>query len=230
MRSARVGVDAGPDGTVGEDDGRRVVLQDGRHGADRGLVARHDAHDAGHAVGRDVHVGDVVDELAPDEGEAHLRRAVELAVGHAEGEHRRDQADGEVVVGDAPVQRGLNRLHLLGDTEIALAVAEVADDGPDGIVDFVDVLTEEGGGADPLHVAPGVDGHECGRQLLGLLRHGTKLAGRTCALARRAEIPGDDRGGEITSGGQWRPVENPSPVDTRNAGRSPGMAWGPALP
>ena len=39
----------------------------------------------------------VVDELAADEREAHLRRAVELAVGDAQGERRRDQAHRQVV-------------------------------------------------------------------------------------------------------------------------------------
>ena len=150
----------GADGAVGEDDRRRVVLEDGGDGPDGGLVAGDDGDEAGDAVGGQVDVGNVVDELAPDEGEAHLRRAVELAVGHAEREGRRDQPDPEVVLGDAAVERRLDRLHLGGDAEIALAVAQVADDGPDRIVDLLDVLTQEGGRADPLHVAPGVDGHE----------------------------------------------------------------------
>ena len=46
-------------------------------------------------------------------------------------------------------------LHLLGDAEVAaLAVAEVADHRPHRVVDLPDVLTEEGGRAYPLHVAP----------------------------------------------------------------------------
>ena len=57
---------------------------------------------------------DVVDELAADEGEPHLGRAVELAVRHAEGEHGRDQPDRQVVLGDAARQGGLDGLHLLG--------------------------------------------------------------------------------------------------------------------
>ncbi len=127
---------------------------------DGGLVAGHDRDEAGDAVGGQVDVGDIVDELAPDQGEPHLRRAVELAVRHAQGEGGRDQADREVVRGDAAGQSLLDGLHLLRDAEITLAVAEVADHGPHRVVDLVDVLTEEGGRADPLHVAPGIEGHE----------------------------------------------------------------------
>jgi hypothetical protein len=65
-----------------------------------------------------------------------------------------------VVVGDAPMECGLYGLHLGGDAEIALAVAQVADDGPDRIVDLLDGLTQEVGRADPLDVAPGVEGDE----------------------------------------------------------------------
>ena len=76
-------VDAGVDGAVGEDDGGRVVLEDGGERADRGLVAGDDGDEAGDAVGGQVDVGHVVDELSAYEGEAHLRRAVELPVRHA---------------------------------------------------------------------------------------------------------------------------------------------------
>ena len=77
-----------------------------------------------------------------------------------EREGRGDQPDPELVVGDAAMERRLDRLHLGGDAEIALAVAQVADDGPDRIVDLLDVLTQEPGRADPLHVAPGVERDE----------------------------------------------------------------------
>ena len=136
-------VDPGPDGAVGEDDGGRVVLEHGGDGPDGGLVAGHDGDEAGDAVRGQVDVGDIVDELAPDEGEPHLRRAVELAVRHAQGEGGRDQADRQVVRGDPAGQRFLDGLHLLRHAEIALAVAEVADHGPHRVVDLVDVLTEE---------------------------------------------------------------------------------------
>ena len=69
---------------------------------------------------------------------------------------RWDQPDGEVVLGDAAGQGGLNGLHLLRDAQIALAVAEVADHRPHGVVDLLDVLAEEGSRADPLYVAPWV--------------------------------------------------------------------------
>ena len=161
--ATRLRVDPGPDGPVGEDDRGGVVLEHGGDGPDRGLVARHHGDEPGDAVGRQVDVGDVVDELAADQGEPHLWRAVELAVRDAQGEGGRDQPDRQVVGGDAAVERGLDGLHLLRDAEIALAVAEVADHRPHGVVDLRDVLTEERGRADPLHVAPRVEGHERGR-------------------------------------------------------------------
>ena len=68
-----------------------------------GLSHATTATSAGDAVRRQVDVGHVVDELAPDQGEAHLRRAVELAVRDAQGERGRDQADRQVVLGDAAV-------------------------------------------------------------------------------------------------------------------------------
>ncbi len=120
-------------------------------------------------------VGHVVDELAPDQREAHLGRAVELAVRDAQGEGGRDQADRQVVLGDAAVEGGLDGLDLLRDAEIALAVAEVADHRPYGVVDLGDVLTEEGGRTDPLHVAPGVERDERGHGLR-IGAHGAKLA------------------------------------------------------
>src|SRR6185437_6629703 len=85
----------------------------------------------------------------------------------------------EVVLGDAARQRGLDDLHLFGDAEVALAVAEVSDDRPHGVMDLPDVLTEEFGRADPLHVAPGIQGHERGHGLLAA--HGGQAYGRPCA-------------------------------------------------
>ena len=93
----RLRIDPGPDRAVGEDDRGRVVLEHGGDGPDRGLVAGHDGDQPGDAVRRQVDVGDVVDELATDQGEPHLRRAVELAVRDAEGERGRYQPDRQVV-------------------------------------------------------------------------------------------------------------------------------------
>ena len=130
------------------------------------LVARHHRDEAGDAVGGEVDIRDVVNQLPPDEGEPHLRRPVELPVRHPEGEGRRDQPEPEPVLGDTPVQRRLHGLHLGRDAEVALAVAQVADDGPHRIVDLLDVLTQEVSGADPLHVAPGVEGDERPRAIV----------------------------------------------------------------
>ena len=150
---AGLGVDPGMDGAVRQDHGRRVVLEHGGQGPNGGLVAGHHGDEPGDGVGGQVHVGHIVDELAPDQGEAHLWRPVELPVRHPEGEGWRDQPEPEPVCGDTPVQCRLHRLHLGADAEIALAVAQVADDGPDRVVDLLDVLTQEVGRADPLHVA-----------------------------------------------------------------------------
>ena len=159
-RLACLGVDPGMDGAVREDHGGRVVLQDGGQRPHRRLVARHHRDEPGDAVGGEVDIRDVVNQLPPDEGEPHLRRPVELPVRHPEGEGRRDQPEPEPVLGDTPVQRRLYGLHLGRDAEVALAVAQVADDGPHRIVDLLDLLTQEVGGADPLHVAPGVQRHQ----------------------------------------------------------------------
>ena len=175
---ARLGIDPRADRTVGKDDRGCVVLEHGRDGPDRGLVAGHDGDEPGHTVGRQVHVGDVVDELSAHQREAHLRRAVELAVRDTEGERRWDQPDRQVVICDTARQDGLKGLDLLGDTQVALAVPEVADHCPDRIVDLADVLTEKCRGADSLHVAPGVHGHERGQRLRFVL-HGSKLASQT---------------------------------------------------
>ena len=98
---ARLGVDPGPDGAVGQDHRRRVVLEDGGERPDGGLVARDHCNQPGDAVGGEMHVGDVVDELAADQGEPHLRRPVELPVRDPEGERRRYEPDPELVVVDA---------------------------------------------------------------------------------------------------------------------------------
>ena len=92
------------------------------------------------------------------------------------------------------VQRRLDGLHLLRDAQVALAVAEVADDRPDRIVDLPDVLTEEAGRADPLHVAPGVDGHERApiRPVTGVQLCGDRHPGRGSGVAT-GTAPGTDR-------------------------------------
>ncbi len=57
------GVRAGVDGAVGQDHGRRVVLEDGGERAHGRLVAGDDGDEAGDAVGGEVDVGNIVDEL-----------------------------------------------------------------------------------------------------------------------------------------------------------------------
>ena len=98
-------VDAGLDRAVGEQHRRLVVLEDGRERADGWLVARDDGDQPCHVVGVQVHVDAVVDQLAADQRVAHAVGAVELAVGDAEGERRRDQPDGQVVAPDPLRQR-----------------------------------------------------------------------------------------------------------------------------
>ncbi len=57
-------------------------------------------------------------------------------------------------------QRFVHRVDLRTHAEIALAVAERADDAPDGIVHLGDVFTQEASGPDALDVAPRVPRHE----------------------------------------------------------------------
>ncbi len=181
----RLWIDARPDRAVGDDDGGRVVLEDGGDGSDRRLVAGHDGHQPSNAVRRQMDVCDVMDELAANEGEPHLRSAVELAVRDAHREHRGDQPDRQVVLGDSARQGGLDGLHLLGHAQVALAVTEIANDRPHGVMDLPDVLTEECCRANPLHVAPGIDRHE----RLRFVAHQPKLM----ALDQPAEPGGGER-------------------------------------
>ena len=124
------------------------------------LVARDDGDDAGDVVGAQVHVGGVVDEFAADQRVAHPLGAVELAVGHAQRERRRDQPNRQVVAADALRHRLVHRVDLLLHAEVALAVAEGAEHRPHRIVDLLDALAEEAGRADALHVAARVVRHE----------------------------------------------------------------------
>ena len=57
-------------------------------------------------------------------------------------------------------QRLVHRVDLRPHAEVALAVAERADDAPHGIVHLGDVLTQEAGGPDALDVTSGIPRHE----------------------------------------------------------------------
>ena len=123
----------------------------------------------GHVVGLEVRLGAVVHQLATRQRVAHAVGAVELAVGDPEGERRGDEPNGEVVVVDPLGQRLVHRVDLRPHAEVALAVAERADDAPHGVVHLGDVLAEEASGADALDVASGVSRHELtGRRVIAL--------------------------------------------------------------
>ena len=149
-------INARPDRAVRHDHRGRVVFQERGNGAHRGLVTRDDGDQARHPVCGQVHGSCVVHQLPADEREAHLGGAVELAVRDTEGEAWRDQAHREVLAGDAVRQCGLNGRHLRLDTQIALAVTEVPEHGPYGVMDLPDVLAQELGRADLLDVTAGV--------------------------------------------------------------------------
>ena len=153
-------IDPGVDRAVGEHQRGDVVLEQGGQRADGRLVARDDGDDAGHVVGLEVRLRAVVDELAARQRVPHPVGAVELAVGDAEGERRRDETNGEVVVVDPLRQRLVHRVDLRPHAEVALAVAERADDAPHGVVHLGDVLAEEASGPDALDVASGISRHE----------------------------------------------------------------------
>ena len=72
----------------------------------------------------------------------------------------RDEPHGQIVVVDPLRQRRVHRIDLRPHAEVALAVAERADDAPHGIVHLGDVLAQEAGGADALDVASGVPRNE----------------------------------------------------------------------
>ena len=171
------------DRSVRHDHRGDVRLQHGGDRADRGLVAGDHGNESGHLVGGQVHRGGVVDELAPDEGEPHLGGAVELPVRHPDGEGRRDQAHGQIIAGDPARHGGLHRGHLVLDTEVALAVPEVAEHGPHGVVDLGDVLAQEPGRADPLHITTGIRGLR-----VGALRP-TCTVGRIHEVRLRVSLP-----------------------------------------
>ena len=160
MRSPVTGSMPGVDRAVGEHQRRGVVLEQRGQRADGRLVARDDRDDARHVVGLEVRLGAVVDQLATRQRVAHPVGAVELAVGDAQRERRSDETHGEVVVVDPLRQRFVHRVDLRPHAEVALAVAERADDAPHGVVHLGDVLTQEAGGPDALDVASGVPRHE----------------------------------------------------------------------
>ena len=176
MGSPVDGIDPGVDRTVGEHQRGDVVLEQGGQRADGRLVARDDRDDAGHVVGLEVRLGVVVHQLATGQRVAHPVGAVELAVGDPEGERRRDEANREVVVVDPLGQRLVHRVDLRPHAEVALAVAERADDAPHGVVHLGDVLAQEARGPDALDVASGIPRHEL-----------TGLVGHCCSLRRAPE-------------------------------------------
>ena len=162
-------ISPGPDRPVRHEHRRLVALEHRRERADGGLVARDDRDQALHVVGVQVRVDRVVRELAADQGEPHAVGAVQLSVGHAEGVGGRDQAHREVVAPDPRPERRLDRVDLAMDAEVALAVTEVPDHGPDRLMDLERILSEKARRADPLHVAPRVLGDE------SISRHPTLL-------------------------------------------------------
>jgi hypothetical protein len=135
---------------------RAVVLQHRRQCADRWLVAGDHRDEAGDVVGGEVKAHGIVHDLTPDQGKPHPSRAVELAVGDPDRERRRDEPHRQVVPEHPLGERRMDGLDFLHDAQVALAVAEVADDSPDRIVDLGRWLPEVARGSDPLHVAAGI--------------------------------------------------------------------------
>ena len=154
------GIDPGVDRSVGDHQRGGVVLEQGREGADGRLVAGDDRDDPRHVVGLEVRLGAVVDQLAARQRVAHPVGAVELAVGDTQGERRRDQPHGQIVGVDPLRQRSVHRVDLRSHAQVALAVAQRADDAPHGIVHLGDVLTQEAGSPDALDVASRIPRHE----------------------------------------------------------------------
>ena len=100
---------SGLDRTVRQDDRGDVVLEHCGHGADGGLVARHHRHEALDLVRCEVGGRSVVHQFTADQREAHLRGAVELSVGHADGERRSDETVATMFTGDTSRHRRLHR-------------------------------------------------------------------------------------------------------------------------
>ena len=164
------------------------MLEQGGQGADGRLVARDDRDDPRHVVRLEVRLGAVVHQLAARQRVPHPVGAVELAVGDAQGERRSDETNGEIVVVDPLGQRFVHRVDLRPHAEVALAVAERADDAPHGIVHLGDVLTQEAGGPDALDVASGISRHE----LTGHVAH-TRHPVTIGPIAHRASCSGMSR-------------------------------------
>ena len=78
-----------------------------------------------------------------------------------------DEANGEVVVVDPLRQRFVHHVDLRPHAEVALAVAEGADDAPHGVVHLGDVLAEETSKPDALHIASRISR----REFTGLVSH-----------------------------------------------------------
>ncbi len=92
----------------------------------------------------------------PSSEKTHFRGAVELAIGHANGEGRRDEAVVSVVLSNTPGHGVLYGVHLFSDPQVTLTIAEVAEHGPYRSVNFQYILAEEVGGSHALHVTSGV--------------------------------------------------------------------------
>ncbi len=152
----RLRISAWPDRSVRQQHRGSVVLEEGGKGADRRLVARHDGNQARHIVRGQVHGRCVVDQFPADQGVPHLGSPIELAVRNAERVGWRDQAHRQIFAGDTPRHRSLNGRYLGLDTQIALAVTKVADDGPDRVMDLPDVLAQKGRRPDLLNIPAGV--------------------------------------------------------------------------
>ncbi len=132
------------------------MLKERRHRADRRLVAGDDRNHSFDLIRGEVRRSRVVHELSSDERKAHFWSAVELPIGHANGEGRRNEPVCSVVLFDSTRHGSLHGVHLFLDSQVTLAVAQVAEYGPHGSVDLSDILTQEVGSADALHVTSGV--------------------------------------------------------------------------
>lgn len=134
-----------------------------RDRADRWLVARDHRDQSFDVIGGEVRGRSVVHEFAADEREAHLGRAVELTIGHANGEGGCNEAVVPITLADSTRHGGLNRVHLFLDSQVALAITEVAEHGPHRTVDLGDVLAQEIGSTNTLHVTSRVRERHTGR-------------------------------------------------------------------
>jgi hypothetical protein len=157
-----LGIESHPDGAVGQQDGWRVVFEDGGQRADGRLVAGDDSDCALNVGSAQMHIGGVVHEFPADQRVPHPLRAVQLPIRHAKGERGRDEPHWKIVGSDASRQGAVHRCDLGLDAQVALAVAERANHAPHRVVDLGDVLSWEAGRADPLDVVTRVvrdEGH-----------------------------------------------------------------------